>query len=43
MLVPVTAIALSNTVDIEWDFSRLAAFVIFPNGVRVPVVFHSNE
>ena len=37
-----TAVFLSNNVDIDWDNSRLAGFLIFPYGVTVPVLFHFN-
>ena len=43
VLVTVTAIFLSNIVDIEWDIIRLAAPVNFSTGVTVPVVFHSDK
>ena len=42
VLVTLTAILLSNIVDIEWEVSRLALSVNFSNVVTVPVVFHSN-
>ena len=35
-----TAVFLSNIVEIDWDISRLGAFVNFPTGVTVPVVCH---
>ena len=40
VLVTLTAILLSITVDIECEISRLAVAVNFSNGVTVPVVFH---
>ena len=40
VLVTLTAILLSNIVDIEWEISRFAVSVNFSNGVTVPVVFH---
>ena len=40
VLVTLTAILLSNIVDIEWEISTLADSVNFSNGVTVPVVFH---
>ena len=43
VLVTLTAIFLSLTVDIEWDIIRLAASVNFSTRVTVPVVFHSDE
>ena len=39
VLVTLTAIFLSNIVDIEWEISRFAVSVHFSNGVTVPVVF----
>ena len=43
VLVTLTAIFLSITVDIEWDIINFAASVNFSNGVTVPVVFHSDK
>ena len=43
MLVALTAICLSNIVEIDRDSIRLAASVNFSTGVTVPVVFHSDE
>ena len=40
LLVTLTAILLSNIVDIEWEISRLGVSVNFSKGVTVPVVFH---
>ena len=40
LLVCLTETLLSNTVDIEWEISRLAVSVNFSTGVTVPVVFH---
>ena len=40
VVVTLTAILLSNIVDIEWEISKLAVSVTFSNGVTVPVVFH---
>ena len=42
LLVTLIAILLSNTVDIEWEISRLANSGKFPSGVTVPIVFHSD-
>ena len=42
VLVILTAVFLSIIVEIEWDISRLAAFVNFPTGVTVLVVIHSD-
>ena len=43
VLVTLTAILLSNIVDIEWKVSGLAICVNFSDGVTVPVVFHSED
>ena len=43
VLVTLTAILLSNIVDIEWEISKLAVSVNFSNGVTVPVVFQFDE
>ena len=43
MLVTLTGMFLSKIVDIDWDISRLAPSVIFPNGVTLSVVFHSED
>ena len=40
VLVTLTAILLSNIVDIEWEISKLAVSVNFSNCVTVPIVFH---
>ena len=45
MLIPLywftlTAILLSNIVDIEWEISRLALSVYFSNSLTVSVLFH---
>ena len=40
VLITLTAILLSNIVDIDWEISRLAVSVNLSNGVTVPVVFH---
>ena len=40
VLVTLTALRLSISVDIEWEISRLAVSVNFSNGVTVPVVLH---
>ena len=40
VLVTLTAILLSIIVDIEWEISRFAVSINFPNGATVPVVFH---
>ena len=42
VLLILTAVFLSVIIDIEWDISRLAAFVNFLTGVTVPVVCHSD-
>ena len=41
--VTLTAIFLSNFVDIEWEISKLAVSVNFSIGVTVPVVFHFDR
>ena len=43
VLVTLTAILLSNIVDVGWEISKLAVSVNFSNGVRVPVVFHFDR
>ena len=43
VLVTLTAPLWSNIVDIEWEISRLAVSLNIYNGVRVPVVFHSER
>ena len=40
VLVTLTAIRLSNIVDIEWEISKFAVSVYVSNGVTVHVVFH---
>ena len=40
VLVTLTAILLSPTVNIDWEISKLAVSVNFSNGVTVPVVIH---
>ena len=40
VLVTLTAILLSNIVEIEWELGRPVVSVNFSNGVTVPVVFH---
>ena len=42
VLVTLTATFLSSIVDVEWEISRLAASIIFCNGVTLTVVFHSE-
>ena len=41
-MVTLTATISSIIVDIEWRDSRKAVFLIFSNGLTVPVVFHSK-
>ena len=43
MLVTLTDIFLSNTVDVEGDITRLAFFVNFSTGFTVPVVILSDK
>ena len=43
MLVTLTAIFLSISVDIERDIIKLAASANFSSRVTVPVVFHSDK
>ena len=40
VLVTLTALLMSIIVDIEWEISKIAVSVNFPNDVTVPVVFH---
>ena len=40
VLVTLTAIFLSNIVNIEWKISKVAVSVNFPNVITVPVVLH---
>ena len=42
VLVVLTADFLSIIVEVEWYISRLAASAVFPTGVTVTVVFHSD-
>ena len=42
VVVTLTSAFLSNTVDIEWDISKLAVSLILSSGVAAPAVFHSN-
>ena len=42
VLVILTAVFLSHTVEFQLDISRLAASVNFSTGVTVPVVCHSD-
>ena len=42
VLVTLTAIFLSNMVDIEWEISRRAVNANFSSGVTVPVVLLSD-
>ena len=42
VLVTLPAILFSIIVDLEWNFSRIAASINFPTGVTAPAVWHSE-